>query len=185
MERPNRLADIPRMQRSGVLWFLKKSIKSSDVVGTMLEHSLEASGSLLSEQADWTDSEVSFDRYVRENCCLRLFTIFYAILQCKLSEGEKRLLLTEFEGRVIGYMESGKLDNAIYHDIHDYYDGFQEPAPPHLNPLWNIGLVFARHCGAQSDVKYVTEAGSAFGLSLSATVELLNSTGRSYRILEG
>jgi hypothetical protein len=151
----------------------------------MLKESLEQNRCLPSERESWTDSEGSFDRYVRENCCLHMFTILCSIRESKLSEDEKKFLFTEFDNQVIGFMESGKLDKAFYHDLEEYCDGVTEPTPPHLPPAWNVGLIFARHCGADKDAAYVAPTGLYFCKLLAITVELINTTGKSYQILEG
>ena len=178
---------------SNLSWFSKKEITSSEIIARLLKPSLEENPPD-SRRETWADGEVSFDRYLREEHCLRSFASFCAILQSKLSESEKKYLLTEFENQVIGLMESGKVDKRFYHDIHEYYDGFHEPlnyddtpAPPpqDINPLLNVGLIFARHCGASKHFAYVTSNGLLFGKLLIHEVKLLNSIGKSHKLLEG
>jgi len=165
------------------MWFRKKTIKSSEVIARMLRTALDKTN-LSAERGTWNDANVPFDRYQREDSCLQAFAIFYAIIASKLPEETKRLLLGELENQVVTLMQSGQLDAAFYHDVHEYYDAFTQPPPPHLNPLWNVGLVFAQHCGAGKDVAYVT-TGATFGKMLTETVKLLNWTSKSYRIAEG
>jgi hypothetical protein len=81
-------------------------------------------------------------------------------------------------------MDSDKLDKRFYHDIYEYYDGLSDPLPPHLDRSWNIGLIFARHCGVDKDIAYVAPAAATFGSGLRATIELLKDIGCSCQILE-
>jgi hypothetical protein len=169
----------------GVLDFLKKRIRSSEIVKTLIQTPLENSKLLASKRHDWGDADVPFELYIREDSCFGLFTVFLGILECRLPESEKRLLLAEFENQVLGLMESGKLDRRFYFDIQQYHDGLNEPRPSHLDRSWNVGLVFARHCGAAKQISYVAPAAATFEKCVQQRVELLNRTGRSYRILRG
>lgn len=164
---------------------LKRQINSSEVIATLIQNLLENNKLLASKLGDWTDEDVPVESYLREDCCLNVFIVFLAIVESRLSEREKKLLLTQFENQVIGLMESGRLDKKFYHDIQQYHDALDEPLPPHLDRSWNVGLAFARHCGAEKEIAYVAPAAASFGKSLQATIELLDSTSKSYRILEG
>jgi hypothetical protein len=164
--------------------FLKRRLKSSEVVSTLIQTPLENSRRLASSPEDWTDANVPFELYIREDGCLGLFTVFLAVLESNLAERDKKLLLGEFEDQVIGLMKSGKLDKRFYYDIQQYHDRLNDPLPPHLSRAWNVGLVFAHHCGAEKDIAYVAPAAATFEKCLHANVELLYRTAKFYRILE-
>jgi hypothetical protein len=63
----------------------------------LIQASLENNALLASTSQEWTDENVPHERYLREDSCLNVFTIFLAILESRLTESEKKFLLTEFE----------------------------------------------------------------------------------------
>jgi len=151
----------------------------------MFERISEYSASLPEQRETWEDKEVSFTAFSQERDCLFLFVVFSAVQKSDLSETEQRYLLDVFREVLHGDVRAGKVDQQVELNLQDYCDAANAPHPKHLSPLWNVGLAFARHVGAENDVMYVQSAGTTYASILISTVKLLNAVGKSYRIVKG
>jgi hypothetical protein len=168
-----------------VLRFLKKTKTSSEILKIIFEQLTEFTSSLPENSEAWKDEEVSFAIYSKERDCLFLFVVFCAIQNSKLPDSEKRYLLDLFREVLGGDVQAGKVDAQIEINLQDYCDAANAPHPKHLNPLWNVGLAFARHIGANKDIAYVQSAGTMYAGMLTPTVEFLNAIAKSYKIVKG
>jgi hypothetical protein len=151
----------------------------------MFEQQSKAIASLQKERETWKDEEVSFVTYSKESECLFSFVVFCAIQDSKLPADEKDFLLGLFREVLGGNVKAGRVDAQIEVNLQDYCDAVNAPHPPHLSPLWNVGLAFARHIGAESDITYVAPAAETYAGMLLSTVKFLNTTRKSYRIVKG
>jgi predicted proteasome-type protease len=179
--------DQDAQKKSGerLLNFLKRTKTAGEVLKTMFEVQAEAKATLRTQADSWNDEEVAVATYLQEEDCLSLFVIFSAIQRCKLSSVEKGFLLDLFREVLSGDVRAGKVDPQIEMNLQNYCEAVNAPYPEHLNPLWNIGLAFARHVGADKDIAYVQRGATGYGRPLILAVQFLNTMGKSYRVIKG